>query len=259
MRSIVPAHAQLRCVRPGSVLLARVLLLASPSESPRVGNIYPAKVTSVMPYGAFVDLAGTGASGLIHISQLDVDGRRLEAVNVAEGERVFVSVLSLDGGKLSLSRRQISQSTGRRVAPPPPKGEPPSAEQLERLECVTFSYARAGGAGGQNVNKVETKCEVRLELETCPWPADVRERLGTSATAAGELIFVSQAHRTQAANRREALAKLASRVREAWEPPKVRKQRVGLSKRGKATRKEDKRRRGAVKKSRSDSRRGNFD
>ena len=52
---------------------------------------------------------------------------------------------------------------------------------------------------------------------------------------------------------------LASRVREAWEPPKVRKQRVGLSKRGKATRKEDKRRRGAVKKSRSDSRRGNFD
>ena len=139
------------------------------------------------------------------------------------------------------------------------RGEPPSAEQLERLECVTFSYARAGGAGGQNVNKVETKCEVRLELETCPWPADVRERYATSATAAGELIFVSQAHRTQAANRREALAKLASRVREAWEPPKVRKQRVGLSKRGKATRKEDKRRRGAVKKSRSDSRRGNFD
>ena len=100
---------------------------------------------------------------------------------------------------------------------------------------------------------------VGLELETCPWPADVRERLGTGATAAGELIFVSQAHRTQAANRREALAKLASRVREAWVPPKVRKQRVGLSKRGKATRKEDKRRRGAVKKSRSDSRRGNFD
>ena len=57
----------------------------------------------------------------------------------------------------------------------------------------------------------------------------------------------------------EALTKLASRVREAWVPPKVRKQRVGLSKRGKATRKEDKRRRGAVKKSRGDSRRGNFD
>ena len=37
---------------------------------------------------------------------------------------------------------------------------------------------------------------------------------------------MAQAHRTQAANRREALAKLASRVREAWEPPKVRKQRV---------------------------------
>ena len=134
MRSIVLPSG------PRSVLLTRVLLCASPGP-PRVGNIYPAKVTSVMPYGAFCDLAG-GTSGLIHISQLDVDGRRLEAVNVAEGERVFVSVLSLDGGKISLSRRQISQSTGRRIAPPPPKGEPPSAEQLERPVCDVLVRAR---------------------------------------------------------------------------------------------------------------------
>lgn len=238
------------------------LLMLQPAPVPRrgepaVGSVHAGKVASVMTYGAFVDFGG-GSSGLVHISQIDEDGQRVDAVEdrLAAGDRVFVRVTAVEGGRTSLSMRELCQRTGR---PPPPKGEPPSAEQLERLDCVSLSYARSGGSGGQNVNKVETKVEVRLRVDDSPWRAGVRERLARRATGGGVVLVVSQAHRTQAANRKDALEKLASLVRESWEPPKERRQRSGISKKGKATRREDKRRRGEVKRSRSAARRGNFD
>ncbi len=86
-------------------------------------------------------------------------------------------------------------------------------------EALTFVTSRSGGPGGQNVNKLETRVTVRLDLATpalAPEQRDrLRERLATRVTRAGVLQVTSQRHRTQAANRDAAIARLVELVREA--------------------------------------------
>jgi peptidyl-tRNA hydrolase ICT1 len=66
-----------------------------------------------------------------------------------------------------------------------------------RLE---FQYARSSGPGGQNVNKLNTKAEVRFHVETADWlPVEVRQRLteyqSNKINKDGDLIVSSQEHR----------------------------------------------------------------
>ena len=74
-------------------------------NDPEVGAIYNGKVTRVMDFGAFVEIA-PGKEGLVHISRLDV--KRVEKVTdvVNVGDEVMVKVLEIDEkGRLNLSRR----------------------------------------------------------------------------------------------------------------------------------------------------------
>ncbi|KAK7230391.1 codon nonspecific translation release factor [Aureococcus anophagefferens] len=131
---------------------------------------------------------------------------------------------------------------------------------LDRLRAepglVKFQFSRSSGPGGQNVNKVNTKAELRLDLRravgAAALPRDVADRLAAAATVTteGVLAVASQAHRTQKGNREDCEAKLAALLDDAWDPPKKRALRVGISETTKRKRAEGKRRRGDVKSNR---------
>jgi polyribonucleotide nucleotidyltransferase len=75
---------------------------------PEVGEVYEAKVKSIMPYGAFVEFI-PGKQGLLHISE--VSWKRLETMEgvLNEGDMVKVKLIGLDPktGKFKLSRKAL--------------------------------------------------------------------------------------------------------------------------------------------------------
>ena len=74
-------------------------------EDPEIGSIYKGKVTRLMNFGAFVEIA-PGKEGLVHISKLDT--KRVERVEdvVAVGDAIVVKVTDIDQqGRINLSRR----------------------------------------------------------------------------------------------------------------------------------------------------------
>jgi len=122
-------------------------------------------------------------------------------------------------------------------------------------DSVEFSYVRSSGAGGQNVNKLNTKAELRFHVMAATWmPKEVRERLvqqqANRINKEGYLTLSSQEYRTQGQNRKDVVQKVESMVLQAWPRPKERKLRKGISKAAKERNKEAKRRRSDVKKNR---------
>ena len=95
---------------------------------PEIGEVYEGKISSIMPYGAFVEFM-PGKDGLLHISE--IDWKRLETVEQAglkEGDTVSVKLVDIDPktGKFKLSRK---------VLLPKPEGyeeRPPRPERGER-------------------------------------------------------------------------------------------------------------------------------
>ncbi len=74
-------------------------------NDPEVGQVFKGKVTRLMTFGAFVEIA-PGKEGLVHISKLDT--KRVEKVEdvVAVGDEILVKVVEIDKqGRINLSRK----------------------------------------------------------------------------------------------------------------------------------------------------------
>jgi ribosome-associated protein len=96
------------------------------------------------------------------------------------------------------------------------------------LREIALSYARSGGPGGQNVNKVASKAVLRFDLRASPsLPETARqralERLAPRLTRDGALVLSSDAYRDQPRNRAAVLGRLQTLLAEAVAIPKRRR------------------------------------
>ena len=104
---------------------------------PEIGEIYEGKITSVMPYGAFVEFM-PGKDGLLHISE--IDWKRLESIEeagLAEGDTVTVKLVDIDPktGKFKLSRKALMT-------------KPVGHAEFERPQRPPRPGSGGGGSGG---------------------------------------------------------------------------------------------------------------
>ena len=88
------------------------------------------------------------------------------------------------------------------------------------------SFIAASGPGGQNVNKVATAVQLRLDVHALHLQPQVYARLkrlaGSRMTAKGEIVLTARKYRTQDANREDARARLADLMEKAQVEPKKR-------------------------------------
>jgi len=120
-------------------------------------------------------------------------------------------------------------------------------------DALSEKFLAATGPGGQNVNKVATACQLRVDVFRLGLSPRAYEKLkalaGSRMTSGGELIITARRFRTQEANREDARARLAEMIAEAH-VVQAKRRATKPSRAAKARRVDAKKSRSAVKQAR---------
>lgn len=88
------------------------------SVRPELFGVYSGRISGIKDFGAFVNLEGVQADGLVHISNIHNEGRVNHPSDLlVRGQSVFVKVIKMDGKRISLSMKDVEQSSGRDLNP----------------------------------------------------------------------------------------------------------------------------------------------
>ncbi|KAJ8264142.1 hypothetical protein GJAV_G00145700 [Gymnothorax javanicus] len=92
------------------------------------------------------------------------------------------------------------------------------------VDRLMITYSRSSGPGGQHVNKVNTKAEIRFHVQTADWiPEEARSKILKSNKSrinkAGELLVTSEVSRSQQRNFEDCLKKISDIIKEANQKP----------------------------------------
>lgn len=124
---------------------------------------------------------------------------------------------------------------------------------------LSFTFARSGGPGGQNVNKLNTKAQLAVQLEDLvdyiggPSVGRLRTLAGSRVTDDDRLLIESESERSQRRNREECIARLRELIVRARVAPK-RRRKTKPSRGSKERRLKAKKERGEIKRLRQDPR-----
>jgi ribosome-associated protein len=129
-------------------------------------------------------------------------------------------------------------------------GEAATETVRRAVELAEERFLAATGPGGQNVNKVASAVQLRLDTYALGLPHPVFHRLkalaGSRMNSRGEIVLAARNSRTQEANREDARKRLAELIEKAFEEPKKRA-KSRINRLGKVKRLQAKKERGQVK------------
>lgn len=121
---------------------------------------------------------------------------------------------------------------------------------------IEFRFSRSSGPGGQNVNRRATKAELTFDVASSPsltahQRSRIMNRLASRIDVEGRIHITAQAGRTQAENRRRALERFETLLRDALAPPPPPRKRTKPSRAAVDRRIHEKRRRATTKRERA--------